>query len=101
EDAIEDGLGEVLVVEDAAPGLQRLVRGEEHGALPTVAIVDHVEQDVGGVGAVGEVADLVDDEDVGMGVGRQGISESALRLAADRSLMSSAAVVKKASKPFW
>ena len=38
-------------------------------------LVDDVEEHVGGVGAVGEVADLVDDEDGGMRVGRQRLRE--------------------------
>jgi len=43
-----------------------------------VALVDDVEEDVGGVGPVAEIPDLVDDEDVGMGVGRQDVAEPAL-----------------------
>ncbi len=43
-----------------------------------VALVDDVEEDVGGVRSVGEIADLVDDEDVGMGVGGQDVAEPAL-----------------------
>ena len=39
--------------------------------------VDHVIEDVGGVGAVGEVADLVDDEDVGLDEGRERLAHFA------------------------
>lgn len=56
EDPIDDGVGEVLVMEHAAPGAERLVSGEEHGPAPAVAIIDDVEEHVGRVGAVGEVA---------------------------------------------
>ena len=49
---------EILVVEHAAPRLQRLVRREDHRAMPAMALVDDVEEHVGGVGAVGEIARL-------------------------------------------
>ena len=39
--------------------------------------VDHVEEDVRGVGAVREVADLVDDEEAHLGVIAEAILESA------------------------
>jgi hypothetical protein len=38
-----------------------------------MTIVDHMEQDIGGILSVGEVPDLVDDQDVRMGVGQQGV----------------------------
>ncbi len=62
EDAVDDGLGEVLVVEHSPPGASRLVGGEDHRALAAVAVVDDVEEHVRRVGAVGEVADFIDDE---------------------------------------
>jgi hypothetical protein len=34
-----------------------------------VPFVDDVEEDIGGVAAVGQVADLVDDEDIDVDVG--------------------------------
>ena len=60
EDAIDDGLGEVFVVEHAPPGAQGLVGREDHGTLAAMAVVDDVKEHVGRVGAVGEIADLVD-----------------------------------------
>jgi hypothetical protein len=42
-----------------------------------VAVVDDVEEDVSGVRAIAEIADLVDDEHVGMRVGRQRVPEAA------------------------
>ena len=72
EHAVEDGLRQVLVVEHAPPRLQGLVGREDHRAAAPMALVDHVKQHVGGVGAIGEVADFVDDEHGGMGVERQG-----------------------------
>lgn len=62
EHAIDDGLGKVLVVQYAAPRLKRSVCREDHRAMTLVPFVDHVKEHVGGVGAVGEITDLVDDE---------------------------------------
>ena len=76
EDAIDDGLGEVVIVEHAAPGVERLVGGEDHRALAAVAIVDHVEEHVGRVGAVGEVSDLVHHQQGGMGVGGESLGQA-------------------------
>jgi hypothetical protein len=56
EDAVDDGLGKILVMEHAAPGAESLVRGEDHGALAAVSIVDDVEEHVCGVGAIGETS---------------------------------------------
>jgi len=38
EHAIDDGLGEILVVEDPAAWFQRLIGREDHGAMPTVTL---------------------------------------------------------------
>jgi hypothetical protein len=78
EDAVEDGGGEVFVVEDGAPGVEGLVGGEDHRAFSAVALVDDVEEHVGGVGAVGEVADFIDDEHVRMDVAGECLAETSL-----------------------
>lgn len=79
EGAVDDGLGQVVVVEDGAPGGERrLVGGEEDRAPAQVAVVDDVEQHVGGVGPIGEVADLVDDEDVRMDVLGERLPQAAI-----------------------
>jgi hypothetical protein len=75
EDTIDDGLSEVVVVEDCTPGVGWLVAGEDHRARLAVPVVDDVVQHVGGVGAVGEVADFVDDEQVGVHVAIERIGE--------------------------
>jgi hypothetical protein len=62
-------------MQDSPPAVESLVRGEDHRPLAQVAIVDHVVEHVGGIGPVGQVADLVHDQHVGMGVGRQRIVE--------------------------
>ena len=65
EDAIEDGVRDVVVVEHPAPGAQRLVGRKDHRALVAMAIIDDVEEHVGRVGPVGQIADLVDDDTPG------------------------------------
>ncbi len=70
-------MGEILVVEDTAPLGHGLVRGEDHRTLPAMAIVDDMEEHVGGVGAVRQIADFVDDEQIGMRVRREGVHEPA------------------------
>ena len=75
--AIEDRLGEIVVVEDPPPGGQRFVRREDHGSVMQVAVVDDLEQDIGRIGAVAETADLVDDQDVRVGVGGQDLALAA------------------------
>ncbi|MCK9462742.1 MAG: hypothetical protein M0R80_24235, partial [Proteobacteria bacterium] len=78
EDAVDDGLSEVLVVEDTAPGIGRLVGREDHRAAPQVAFVDDVEEHVRRVGAVCQVAHLVHDQDVRMRVAQEIFGEPAL-----------------------
>jgi hypothetical protein len=75
EDAIDDGIGEIVIVKHGPPTLWMLVRGEDHRTSSDVAIVDDVVEDVGGVVAVGEVANLVDDEDVRAHVEGEGIAQ--------------------------
>ena len=58
QDAVEDGLGQVGIMEDLAPGGKGLVGGEEDGFALEVAFVDDLEEDVGGVVPETEVADL-------------------------------------------
>ncbi len=72
EDPVDDGLGQVIVVQDAAPRAQRLVGRKDHRPAATMPLVDHVKEHVGGIGPVGEVPDLVDDEHRRVGVRRQG-----------------------------
>lgn len=50
---------------------------EEYRAVQ-VPLTDDVEENVGGIGAVASVFDLVDDEDVGMHAGREGVAEATL-----------------------
>lgn len=75
EHPVEDGFRQVGIMEDASPSAERFVRGEEHRPAMQVAVVHDREEHVGRVGTVAEIADLVDHEDVGMGVGRQDVAE--------------------------
>lgn len=45
--------------------------------MPAVSLVEDMEEHVGGIGALREIADFVDDEDRRMRVGRQGLRELA------------------------
>ena len=71
EDAIDNRVREVFIVQHASPLVQRFIRGEDHRALLAMPIVDDVEEHVGRVGAVGEISDLIDDQDRGMRVRRE------------------------------
>ena len=65
-------------MQHAAPRGDGFVRGEYHRAAAFVAIVHDVEEHVRGIGAVGEIADLVDDEEARVGVARERLGEAAL-----------------------
>ena len=64
EDAVDDGVGEIVIVQDVAPAPWMLVRREDHRASANVAVVDDVIEDVRRVVSVGEIANLVDHEHV-------------------------------------
>jgi hypothetical protein len=69
EDTIEERLGQIGIVEHVPPRRKRLVGGEEHGLASEIALVHHLEEDVGGILGEGEVADLVEHQDVRVRVG--------------------------------
>lgn len=65
EGAVDNRLGQLLIMQDRTPGGERgFVGGEDDRAFLQVPLVDDVEEQVGSVQAVGEVADFVDDEDM-------------------------------------
>lgn len=49
EHAIDDGLREILIVQHMASGLQRFIRREDHRPVPTMPLVDDMEEHVGAV----------------------------------------------------
>ena len=61
DEAVDHGGGDDVVAEDLAPAAERLVAGDDQ-AGPFVAGGDELEEQVGGFGFEGDVADLVDDE---------------------------------------
>ena len=78
EDAIDDGFGEVVIVEHGTPLFELLVGREDHGSVLQVPLVDDMEQHVRRVGAVGEVSDLVDDKHIGPRVGGERLAHAPL-----------------------
>ena len=61
DEAVDHGRGDDVVAEHLAPTAERLVRGhDQRGAF--VAGRDELEEQVGGLGFEGDVADLVDDQ---------------------------------------
>ncbi len=77
QDAVDDGGGQIVVVKDRSPLPGVFVGGEDHRAALQVAVVDDVEEHVGSVGSVGQVTDLIDDQDRRVSVAREGLGESA------------------------
>ena len=65
EQAVEDGGGDDPVAKDLAPDGEGLVGGDQDGAL-LVAAGNELEEQVGGHPVDGQVADLVDDEELGL-----------------------------------
>ena len=53
EDTIQDGGCQVFVMQNLSPLAKWFIGGEDHGSFFQVAIVDHVEHHIGGIGAVG------------------------------------------------
>ncbi len=64
EQSIQKGRGDDGIAEDVAPFRESAVRGEDHGAL-LVAGVDELEEEVAATRHDRQVADLVDDEELG------------------------------------
>lgn len=60
KDPIGNCLDKVGVMQHLSPGRQRFVGGEDQRAMMQIAVVDDLEQDVGGVGPVAEIAHLVE-----------------------------------------
>ena len=68
EDAVEEGGGEGgVVVEDGGPVFEGLVGGQNDGAA-FVALADDLKEQVGPAFVDGEIAQLVDGQEVGTGV---------------------------------
>jgi len=70
EEAVQDRRRQDLVAEDVAPLTVSLV-GREHDGAALVAATHQLEEEVGGGTVEGEVAHLVDDEELGLAEGGQ------------------------------
>ena len=53
EDAIQDGGRQVVVMQHLSPLAEWFIGGKDHGSFSQVAMVDHMKQNIGGIGAVG------------------------------------------------
>ena len=76
QDTIEDSGRHIVVVEYLAPLPQGFIGGKDHGSLSQVPVIDHMEQDVGGIGSIGQVAELVDHQYMRVGVGYKRLLET-------------------------
>ena len=66
EEPVEERGGDHGVAEDVAPRAEALVAREDDGA-PLVAARDQLEEEIGAVAVDRDVADLVDDQQLGLG----------------------------------
>lgn len=67
DEPVDDGHDAGCIGEDLAPFSERPVGGDDRG-LAFVTPIDDLEQQIGMAGAIGEVADLIDYQDVGAGI---------------------------------
>ena len=77
------------------------IRRQDHRAAVQVTIVDDLEEDVGGVRTVTEIADLVHHADMRVCVRREDGAGIPVRVARERLWTRAVPVGKRASKPFW
>ena len=75
EQTVQQGGGHDLVVQDLAPALEALVRGEHRRGVLVVP-VDELEEEDGAAASDREVADLVDDQKRRVGQGLQALVET-------------------------
>jgi hypothetical protein len=75
QDTVDDRRSEIVVVEHGSPIVRVLVRGEDDRAHRLMALGHDVVEDVRCVGAIGQVPDLIDDQDVRCDVREERISE--------------------------
>jgi hypothetical protein len=68
DEAVDEGDGAGGMREDLGPVVEGLVGAEQDGLGGVVATGDDLEEEVGVAAAVGEVADLVDAEELGLGI---------------------------------
>ncbi len=76
QQTIDEGSGHDLVAQDLSPVLEAFVGGEHSGGA-LIAPVDELEEEHRARGADGQVADLVDDQERGIGEDLEAVSELA------------------------
>jgi hypothetical protein len=79
-EAVEDGRRQDVVAEDCAPLGCDLVRGDEHAAV-LVAPGDELEEEMSAAPIEGQVAELVDDEQLGPGEVGEPLGQLAIQLS--------------------
>jgi hypothetical protein len=80
DESVDEGDDAGSVREDFAPLRESLVGAEEDGLVSVVAAGDDLEEEVGVATVVGEVADLIDAEDLRDGVAAESAAEGGGRL---------------------
>ena len=60
EDAIDNRVREIVIMQHASPLVQQFIRGEDYRPFLAMPIVDDVKEHVGRVRAAREVSDLID-----------------------------------------
>ena len=67
KEPVEDGRGNDGITEYVAPFADRAVGGDQHGT-PLIAPADQLEEQVGGIRLKGQIAELVHDQQLGLGI---------------------------------
>lgn len=63
--AVQDGPRQVFVMQDSTPLLESFVGGKQHGSTFLVALVHYLEQNIGCVRPVAQIAHLITDQHLG------------------------------------
>ena len=81
-EAIDEGAEAGGVAEDRAPLLVGEV-GRDHDGAMLMPLADDAEEQIGGTGVAGDVAELIEDEKLGRGIAAQAPLDSGQGLAAE------------------
>jgi hypothetical protein len=70
-------MSQIVIVQHPAPGIERFIGGEDHRPPHSMTVIDDVEEHVGRISPIGEIADFVDDQHARMDIGGQDLRETA------------------------